>query len=363
MQLNRDKKFKASMFKPFDENKVVLNTIIDSGMSAAQAESVSKAIYKNWRSFSKNWNMVCNAWSDNPEEFALWAFANGMNSTKMKVRKKYERAPLSPRNSRVMKKSDRAEYLASPKRVNRLRELYYRYKGHICDEWLDNPHAFTRWFDALESKSVSIFKNDDSLPLGPDNFKLEIRKRAESWNEIKGISRSRHPLYKSWYQMIERCYNKSNKQYRMFGERGIKVHPDWLNLDNYVAYFEANGWTTGADLYLTRIDKNKDFEPSNVKLLPRMAFYKSFKRSGITKDKLTDEFKAKLRINVEKARSSKKVFYNPILCVETNTVYDNWPAATRATGIRNLRDKARINANNVVQGKTYITLKEYNYGK
>lgn len=31
------------------------------------------------------------------------------------------------------------------------------------------------------------------------------------------------PIYKAWYNMLTRCYNKNGKDYRYYGARGIKV--------------------------------------------------------------------------------------------------------------------------------------------
>jgi hypothetical protein len=36
-----------------------------------------------------------------------------------------------------------------------------------------------------------------------------------------------HPLYHCWYNMLDRCYDKTNKQWADYGGRGITVCDEW----------------------------------------------------------------------------------------------------------------------------------------
>ena len=47
---------------------------------------------------------------------------------------------------------------------------------------------------------------------------------------VKGESRKKNPLYKTWYDMKARCYNINHKSYKDYGGRGIKVSDAWFNL-------------------------------------------------------------------------------------------------------------------------------------
>jgi len=69
-------------------------------------------------------------------------------------------------------------------------------------------------------------------------------------------------LYRIWSLMKNRCYNKNSKDYRRYGQRGIKVCNGWKN--NYVVFKDwalANGYKSF--LIIDRIDNDGDYEPKN----------------------------------------------------------------------------------------------------
>lgn len=45
---------------------------------------------------------------------------------------------------------------------------------------------------------------------------------------------TRHRLYKTWNNMIRRCSNSKNKDYKHYGERGITVCNEWLDINNFI---------------------------------------------------------------------------------------------------------------------------------
>lgn len=58
------------------------------------------------------------------------------------------------------------------------------------------------------------------------------------------------------------CVNPNNKQYHMYGAKGISVHPDWAaSSKNFVDWAMDHGWHAGATL--KRHDNTKDFTPDN----------------------------------------------------------------------------------------------------
>ena len=64
--------------------------------------------------------------------------------------------------------------------------------------------------------------------------------------------------------MKKRCYDKENKSYKYYGNRGIKICNEWL-LDRKQFYKWAfeNGYND--NLTLDRIDVNKDYCPDNCR--------------------------------------------------------------------------------------------------
>lgn len=72
--------------------------------------------------------------------------------------------------------------------------------------------------------------------------------------------------YKTWWGMKKRCYNKKSPDYRLYGGRGIKICPEWLNdvkvFYDYVSplpHYKEDGYS------IDRIDNDGDYEPGNVR--------------------------------------------------------------------------------------------------
>jgi hypothetical protein len=76
-----------------------------------------------------------------------------------------------------------------------------------------------------------------------------------------GLSKSPH--YGRWRHMMDRCYNKSAVAYPDYGGRGIKVCPEWHDLETYIAQL-PDGFFKGAELDRYP-DNDGDYEPGNVR--------------------------------------------------------------------------------------------------
>lgn len=66
-----------------------------------------------------------------------------------------------------------------------------------------------------------------------------------------------HPLYKIWQGIKNRCYNPNNKDWKNYGERGVRMCAEWLN--DFVAFYNwalNNGWQKG--LYIDKDIKAKE---------------------------------------------------------------------------------------------------------
>lgn len=68
-------------------------------------------------------------------------------------------------------------------------------------------------------------------------------------------------LYRIWTHMRGRCYTKSDKKYKNYGGRGIKICSDWNDFSNFESWAYSNGYND--NLTIERIDVNGDYEPDN----------------------------------------------------------------------------------------------------
>lgn len=72
------------------------------------------------------------------------------------------------------------------------------------------------------------------------------------------------PEWNSWHGIIQRCTNVSNKDWRHYGGRGIKVCDEWRN--SFVAFFNYVGLKPSPSHSIDRFPNPAgDYEPGNVR--------------------------------------------------------------------------------------------------
>lgn len=75
-------------------------------------------------------------------------------------------------------------------------------------------------------------------------------------------------LYRIFMQMKNRCYNQKCKDYKNYGNKGIKICNEWLkNYYNFQYWAINNGYEEG--LTIDRINSNKDYEPNNCRWITK----------------------------------------------------------------------------------------------
>ena len=84
--------------------------------------------------------------------------------------------------------------------------------------------------------------------------------------EDKLIPNSR--LRKIFLDIIHRCYDIKNKDYRFYGKKGVGVYNNWIeNPSDFYQWSISNGYND--KLTIDRIDEEKDYSPNNCRWISR----------------------------------------------------------------------------------------------
>lgn len=78
-----------------------------------------------------------------------------------------------------------------------------------------------------------------------------------------------HPLYVTWYDMVQRCGKESDPGYRWYGARGIEVCERWHDVQLFVEDIERDLGSRPEGMTLDRVDNDGNYEPGNVRWATR----------------------------------------------------------------------------------------------
>ena len=74
---------------------------------------------------------------------------------------------------------------------------------------------------------------------------------------------TKHPLYKTWATMRERCYRKNRPNFANYGGRGIIVCERWRT--SFAAFVADMGPKPSPEHSLDRINNDGNYEPGNCR--------------------------------------------------------------------------------------------------
>lgn len=78
--------------------------------------------------------------------------------------------------------------------------------------------------------------------------------------KIDGVLVTKHPLYHTHANMLDRCFNPTSTSYKNYGARGISVCERWLSFANFVADM---GERPTPHHTMERKDNDADYCPEN----------------------------------------------------------------------------------------------------
>lgn len=74
---------------------------------------------------------------------------------------------------------------------------------------------------------------------------------------------NRTPEYAAWVCMKQRCLNPKSRNFKTWGGRGIKIHPEWIN--DFEKFLSHVGLRPSPKHSLDRIGNEGNYEPGNVR--------------------------------------------------------------------------------------------------
>lgn len=89
----------------------------------------------------------------------------------------------------------------------------------------------------------------------------------------------KHPLYKTYRHMIDRCHNSKCKSYTNYGSRGITVCVEWRGnngLEKFISDMQDKAFR---ELTLERVDNSKGYSPQNCIWASRRAQSRNTRRN------------------------------------------------------------------------------------
>ena len=142
--------------------------------------------------------------------------------------------------------------------------------------------------------------------------------------------RSNSRFYKTWNDMIRRCTNPNNKDYKDYGGRGITVCEEWLDVIDFVAWCEAThpnieGYS------LDRIDNDNGYSPENCRWANRLVqatnqrikYTNTTGVSGVVWDVNRGKWRAQISVNYTNKNLGRYLTLEEAVLARDNYIIEN----------------------------------------
>lgn len=236
---------------------------------------VKRYLLKKWEEIKKDTDI-----SNNYINFEKWAIANGYNEKKLLLR--YETSKNYSLSNVFIGTYEEKKEILKKIRIEKEKNKVIKPKKISIDLSKDNIGKRYNCLTVLDIKYDK--KKHSHMWLCKCDCGNEKWIRAyDVRNEIiiscgcrftnHGLSNSK--LYRTYFGMKARCYNKNSFSFKYYGGRGIKVCDEWL--DNENGFWEFLNWSYLNDfndfpveehrdtLSIDRIDPNGNYEPNNCR--------------------------------------------------------------------------------------------------